>query len=378
MELFQASHQWATRPADQRFVSLVDLADKVRDERARSVARTLPNRALLAAPIEGDQKGLAVIARETGEAVIPTNWAFGQLAGRVGAPAGYLRTLPPEMAADCLNYGLARSDVEEMGVLLRKPGAQDLAPSPELSAVTGSGYGRIWNTQIADALVKRFGDGVTGQWRVPGEFGRAVEVTAENTTLFASDRDMFVFLADENHPIEMRDRRHGKPGALSRGFFIWNSEVGSQTLGVASFLFDYVCCNRIVWGVSGFKEIRIRHTSGAPDRWLEQVRPALTRMADAETFSITRAIEEAKASRIGGADEKGQEAVTEFLAKRFTRSQVKAIKLRHQVEEDRPIESLWDAVTGATAYAKSIENQDDRVKIEREAGKIMDLAASRV
>jgi hypothetical protein len=45
------------------------------------------------------------------------------------------------------------------------------------------------------ALVKAFGDGVSGDgFRVPGEFGREVKVTKANTTLFAGDRDMFVFL----------------------------------------------------------------------------------------------------------------------------------------------------------------------------------------
>jgi hypothetical protein len=36
---------------------------------------------------------------------------------------------------------------------------------------------------------------------VPGEFGNRVTVTKDNTTLFASDRDMFVFLADEENVI---------------------------------------------------------------------------------------------------------------------------------------------------------------------------------
>jgi hypothetical protein len=57
---------------------------------------------------------------------------------------------------------------------------------------------------VVDALVDRFGDGITGTWRVPGEFGQRVTITKENTTLFASDRDMFVFLADEENRIELR------------------------------------------------------------------------------------------------------------------------------------------------------------------------------
>src|SRR5436309_2315096 len=92
-----------------------------------------------------------------------------------------------------------------------------------MRAVTGPRYGRIWNENVVEAMATRFGDGVTGDWRVPGEFGKRVEVTKDNTTLFAGDRDMFVFLADEDHRIEIPNRRNGQPGSLARGFFCWNS-----------------------------------------------------------------------------------------------------------------------------------------------------------
>ncbi len=91
---------------------------------------------------------------------------------------------------------------------------------------------------------------------------------------------MFVFLADEDRRIEIPNRRDGKPGSLARGFFVWNSEVGNTTLGAGFFLFDYVCSNRYVWGADQYTEIRIRHTSGAPDRWLEEVTPVLREYAE--------------------------------------------------------------------------------------------------
>lgn len=367
MILTQASHQWSTRPADQRFTSLTDLAARVERDRRNSRQMIMSNRRLSAAPVEGDGKALVIVDRESEQPVNPSHWSFGQLCGRIGAPAAYLRSLPPEMASDCVNLGLERMDIDDTGVLIRQEeGGTGIQALPSLAAVTGPGYGRIWNDDVAKALVNRFGDGITGDFRVPGEFGEAVPITIHNTTLFAGDRDMFVFLADEQHKIEIPDRRNGEPGLLSRGFFVWNSEVGSATLGVASFLFDYVCQNRIVWGVEGFQEVKIRHTSGAPDRWLEQVVPAISRMANSPTTSITQAVADAKAARLGD-----KEKVTEFLNKRFTRNQAKAIKLAHEVEEQRPIETVWDAVTGATAYARSIENQDDRVAVERIAGGLM-------
>lgn len=368
-ELMQAHTQWATRPEDERFLSLTDLLEHTRRQRDSSVARVLPNRRVMATPVQDDatRKQLAIVNRATGEPSDPSHWAFGQLCGRIGAPASYLRSLPADMAADCVNYGLqARESVDELGFLLRSPEGR----TPELAAVTGPNYGRVWNAEIAKALVKRFGDGVTGDFRVPGEWGERVAITKDNTTLYAGDRDMFVFLADEEHRIEVPDRRNGKPGSLARGLFVYNSEVGSQTLGVAAFLFDYVCGNRIVWGAQGFKEIKVRHTSGAPDRWLEQVQPAIARYASGAASLIQDAIAAAQTKKIGD-----QDRVTAFLNTRFTRSQTKAIQIAHEAEEGRPIETLWDATTGATAYARSIQWQDERVAIERKAGEIMQLAA---
>lgn len=359
--IMTASNQWRTRPADQRFTSLIALDAHCRNNRINSDAKVVSSRRLEARPVEGDTKALMVVG-PNGNPVNVTNWAFGQLAQRAGAPAGYMRELPAPLAADCLNYGLQyHRDVEDVGVLLYRNGGP-----AEARAFTGPNYGRIWNSTITGALVNRFGDGVTGDFRVPGEFGKAVTVTTENTTLYASDRDMFVFLADEVNRIEVRNRRDGKPGSLARGFMISNSEVGSATLVLSAFLFDYACSNRIIWGADQFQEFRVRHTSGAPDRWVETVAPAIEAYRHQSTATLDQALKIAQEKRI--------ESVDDFLAKRFTRSQVVAIKAAHMNDEQRPIETLWDAATATTAYAREIQFQDERVKLEREAGKILQLA----
>jgi hypothetical protein len=236
--------------------------------------------------------------------------------------------------------------------------------------MTGPNYGRVWDADIVRALINRFGDGVTGEFRVPGEFGKAIEVNKANTTLYASDRDMFVFLADETNRIEMPNRRNGQPGSLARGFFVWNSEVGSKTFGVATFLFDYVCGNRIVLGSSEYREISIRHTASAPDRWIEEVTPAIQAYADSSAHSIKTALEAAKSARL-------DTDVAEWLGKRtkFTRTQIKNMIVAHDADENKPMETVWDAVTGITAYARGIQHQDQRVEIERQAGKLFDLVA---
>lgn len=367
--LTQASRQWASRPADQRFTSLDALVAHTEHQRAISRGLAVPSRGIEAQPVKDDEtrRSLVVVGPD-GAPSIPTHWAFGQLAARVGAPAGYLRSLPADLAADALNWGLFKRDVEDIGCLLRSDREAEVRV-PELAAVTGPNYGRIWNSDIAIALRDRFGDGVTGDFTVPGEFGVAVEVSKANTTIYASDRDMFVFLADEKNRIEVPNRRNGQSGQMARGFFAWNSEVGSTTFGVATFLFDYVCMNRIVWGAEGYEEIKIRHTVGAPNRWVEEVAPAIEAYAHKSTVSITNAIEDARAKRLE------PDRVEDFLAKRYTRAQARGIMAAHMADEDRPIETLWDATVGATAYARGVKYQNERVDIERKAGAIMALAS---
>jgi len=358
--LMQASAEWASRPADQRFTSLHDMQEMMQRMRDRSRNVIVSSRAITARPAHGND--IDVIVAGGGGAYQPTHWSFGQLAQRAGAPAGYLRTLPAEMAADCINYGMRFSrSVEDVGILLHKDEA------PVLRAATGPGYGRIWNADIVRTLVEHVGDGVSGDWKVPGEFRQAVQVTKDNTTLYASDRDMFVFLADEKHRIEIPNRRNGQPGSLARGFFIWNSEVGKTTLGIATFLFDYVCANRIVWGAKEYKKITIRHTAGAPDRWIEQVEPALIEYAASTQSTVLDTVKAAQAKKI--------DDVSEFLTNRFGKKVAAAIEAVHVEEEGRPIESLWDATTGVTAYAKQLPHQDARVEIERAGGEILELAA---
>lgn len=372
--IMKLHHQWAKRPADERFTSLDDLLAHVRHQREISKAAVIPSRKLEAVAIDDDptRRGLSVMAG--GNPTTPTHWAFGQFCNQVGAPAGYLRSLPAPIAAAALNYVVFRRDVEDTGVLVRE------RDSLELAAVTGPRYGRIWNADVVQQLRDRFGDGRTGEFTVPGEFGQEVEVTRDNTTLYASDRDMFVMLADEKNRIEVpgrRSMRGGSTGSLARGFMVWNSEVGAATLGIATFLFDYVCSNRMIWGAEGYEEIKVMHFASAPERFAEQVAPAIEAYARKSTDSITKAIEDARKARIEG------DNLDAFLrkiklpgqGKTLTVAQVEGVKKAHFAEEDRPMENVWDITVGMTAFAKGIEYQDERVKFERAAGKLMASAS---
>lgn len=359
--------QWLSRPADERFLSVIDLHASCEIEHRNSAAKVLPNRSLTVTPVENDTHHEALqIVGPNGGRVDFTHHSFNQIAGLAKAPAGFLRELPAELTADCLNWRLHHQrGVEDLGLLLTK---QEDTGAILARAATGPGYGRVWNDTITGSLLRIFGDGVSGDWRVPGTFGKALaEVTKENTTLYKGDRNFYVFLADEQNKIEIPNRRNGKSGAMSRFFFVWNSEVGAETLGIGAGLFDYVCCNRIVWGVEQFREIRIRHTAGAPWRWIEEAMPQIEAMKNSAASPVEAKLIAAQKKRI--------EDVDKFLNGRFTRSQTSGIKAAFKEDEQRPIETLFDATTAVTAYARGIQWQDERVALEREGGRILALAA---
>lgn len=366
--LTQASHQWSSRPADERYTSLVELRDYSRAVREGSRSVIVPSRKLFAHPDgvgEGSSSGL-LVSGPNGAPTAPTHWSFGQLASLAGAPGSYLRSLPSEIAADCINWGLRfNREIEDVGILLTKNGGS----TPILKAATGPRYGRIWNADILDRLVRLVGDGVTGQWKVPGEFGLPVPVTQANTTIYGSDRDCFVFLCDEKNLIEVPGAgRDGGTELLARGFFVWNSEVGAKTFGISTFFFRYVCCNRIVWGAKDVSTVTIRHSASAPERFIEEAAPALEAYSQSTTNSIVEAVQTSRAARI-------KEEVPVFLAKRFGKGLAARIIDVHQAEEGRPIETLWDAAQGVTAVARTVRYTDDRVDLERQAGELIDLAA---
>lgn len=379
-QLTQASRQWATRPNDERFVNLHELAAKVAHQKDMSYAKIVASRDISVVENPDDDQGIQIsVARTDGKASKPVNathWSFGQLASLSGAPAGYLRKLPPKIVAANMNYGL-NFERTGLGIYQKRP-IEDMSllttREPDgtwtLRAANGPKYGRVWNQDIVESLIALYGDGTSGRFRIPGEFKQKVEITKANTTLYCGDRNMFAFLADEENRIEIPNRRDGKSGSLARGFFVGNSEVGSDPLSGDFFLFDEVCCNRIVWGAADIHRLRIRHTASAPHRWAEEIQPILKEYAESSAKTVTETIKAAQQRKV-------TDDLDKFLASlNFGNQQVRQLKAVHEAEEGRPIETLWDVTTAITAHAKSIEHQDARIEMERIGGRVLDLVAA--
>src|SRR5258706_9178236 len=170
-----------------------------------------------------------------------------------------------------------------------------------------------------------------------------VDVTAETTTLYASDRDVFLFLVDDTNPIEAGRLADGAPDLYFRGFYCWNSEVGSKTLGIASFYLRAVCQNRNLWGVENFEQITIRHSKFAAQRFAHEAAPALTSFANSSPAPFIAGIKAARERIVARSDEDRES----FLRKRgFSKSETVKIVETVLHGEGRLPESVLDFVQG--------------------------------
>lgn len=371
----RVSSEWFARPADQRFLSLDELHRSVKARADRSTARTLETREVRVEASRDDAERLALVLPGDAEPVAPTHWSFGQLCSLVGAPSGYLRQLPGSLAGINLQYGFANHRSELVKTYTTSEGRT------ELRAVTGPDYGRIHDHELVEAIMRIAGNGIGDtRWKVPGVLDWAtmrhnprVDVTKDTTTLYASDRDVFVFLCDDLNPIEAGRLPDGSPDLYFRGFYAWNSEVGSRTLGIASFYLRAVCANRNLWGTEQFEEITIRHTKYAASRFAQEARPALERFADSSAAPFVSGIRAARAKVVARTDDDR----TEFLRKRgFSKGDTAKIIDAVLVEEGHPAASVWDFVQGITALARAEPRQDARLEVELKAKRLMDGVAT--
>ncbi|WP_050421547.1 hypothetical protein [Bradyrhizobium tropiciagri] len=370
----RVSSEWFSRPADQRYLSLDELARTVHNRANRSRTRVVESALIHVNASRADPERLALMLPGSDTPVAPTHWSFGQLASQVGAPAAYLRQLPASLAAINLQYGLNANRLEQIKTL------ETEESRVELRAVTSPDYGRIYDHELVEAVQRIAGNG-TGdtRWKVPGVldwssgiYNPRVDISKATTTLYASDRDVFIFLVDDLNPIEAGRLRDGSPDLYFRGFYCWNSEVGAKTLGMASFYLRAVCQNRNLWGVEDFEEIAIRHSKYAASRFAHEAAPALSNFANSSPMPFVTGIKAARERIVARSDEDR----TEFLRRRgFSKAETGKVIDAVLAEEGRPPESIFDFVQGITAVARDKPHQDVRLDMETKAKKLLDRAA---
>ena len=163
----------------------------------------------------------------------------------------------------------------------------------------------------------------------------------------------------------------GSPDPYFRGFYAWNSEVGSRTLGIASFFLRAVCQNRTLWGVEQFEELTIRHSKYAASRFAAEAAPALESFAEASAAGFRSGIRAARAQI--GAIGRGPHRLPRKRG--FSKADTAKIIETVLAEEGHPPASVFDFVQGITAFARTETRQDARLDVELKAKRLLDQVA---
>ena len=351
--LVDAHKQWVKRPPDERFTSLDAILEFTGNRKRNALEETHSLRNLRLHATHG---GGMFLNGHVPHAAF-TNWSFSQLCQAVKAPAGYLRSLSAGMAVQCLEYGMARNGGEAK-LLLRRNDTLDSDESNfgnAVSAFTSPTYGRIWDYEVISELLEAIRD---LNWHPP-------DSKVGSAGLYASDRDMFVFLINDERPVEIGNARLGK------GFFLWNSETGSATFGLTTFLYNFVCRNHIVWGAEEVRELKIVHRHHALSRFYSEAIPVLDRFVENKGLDdrIRETVGRAMDDRLGTTLE---EVSTSLKVLPFTRNEL-AAAWNTGLAEGEDVTSRWGLMQGLSAYARALPFIDRRVSLERRAGALLSL-----
>ena len=349
MELYQAHHQWATRPADERFTTLQQMLEVTERYARQASERTVPWNGLRVEP-----NGDAMIVTRGATPASLTHYAFGQLAARVGAPAAYLRTLPATLAAQNLNHGLKeKADNTQAQLLFHQNGGL------VLRAATSEKYERIWNYEVINRLLD-----VTRDRNLVPARPTFRKTDDDAPALYASDHDMFAFLMSPDREIV------DPTGAnLFRGLIAVNSEVGDKRLSIMGFLFREICGNHIIWGAQEIAEINLMHIGKVRERFAEatvKVRRYLDGAASLDQAAFTQTLVTIAGDRDGVID-------ALFGKKIGTRKLLEASYDAVIEEQDGDPRTVWGMAQGMTRFSQSIPFADERTEIDRAAGKLLAL-----
>ncbi len=355
--LYDAHRQWANRPPDERFRSLDSLYEFLDGRRQASSERTED---LSRLNLVATDKGSLAFDGEDLKARL-SNWSFSQLCYSVDAPAKYLRRLPAELVQQCLSLGMTKTG-RTCKLLIRDTGQSNRPDdSRYAAAITSQSYGRIWDADVLAEVVRA----IRGtEWHPPsGENGN----DREPNGLYASDRDMFVFLVNEDSPVEIGEAR------LRQGFFCWNSETGAASFGLKTFLYNTACANCIVWDVHDVKEFRFPHRHNAEEYFRNTAMPVLRSFVQRRTESglIRRTVDHAMRTKLAD----GLDDLLEWAKEKpFSQHELQQAWAIGEENGERA-NTVWGLVQGLTAHAQTMNHINRRVYLERRAGRLLKQVA---
>lgn len=378
--LMAASAQWANRPADERFWNLSDLQKALLTRKQGTSEVEMPSKQLRAKAIDNQ---LCLVGNNGNPAQL-SHWSFTRLCTKIEASGEYLRKLPVELAAQCVNYGLSAKANEDKAQLLLQ---RENHVTTVRSIMTD--YDRLWNLDIVNALIPGLSNGwMTPPARPAKNDPRARPATANDIIpnqnnfalavkegdmiapagVYEGDRDMFIFLVNPTRIID-----DGGKG-LMRGAFIHNSEVGAGSFTLEMFMLENVCGNHIVWGASKVNKIKLVHRGEKIRYFSRDVQKSLAALMPTDLSAEEKMIQIARTVELG----KDKKEVIKLL---FDKKSIGATKKDLEKSFDFAEEwehtagctpnTVWGFVHGLTRYSQQQVHADARHKLDVIGGKIL-------
>lgn len=376
------AREYATRPRDERFASVQALIDHSRNEKnlSKEVSYNLKDlRAVVARP-DGSAAPFNIVDAQIpdeqlmlqsprGRGVF-SHWSFGQLARTIGAPAGYLRTLPPSVAADCLNYGLSSSPTgTTANLLVRAPNGR---PEPLIRACTSDTYGRAWDADLLD-LANKFV--FQSQSRNGHDWKNAPTWAGEEIAGFRGDRDSFVIQIDGGSIVNDPSAADGN-GQMYRAVMMRNSEVGAAGVTLEVALIRFICGNWLLWGASVGHEYRRRHVGSNVIRdvvkELGNLAYKFTNRSAAQDEQLIRALIDREIAHTREA------VIDELRAMKMSKEDAESAYDRCERTENASPRSFWGICQGVTRLSQDQEHTNSRYVLDQIAGAILAKGAKLV
>lgn len=312
--------------------------------------------------------------RVEGKTLSMTNWSFKQLAKIIRAPSSYLSRLPVSLAAGCLENGIKTTHKRVTLRYLNKLNQ----PVYELRGVFKGNNIPIPDSDVVSAVNQAVRDNLGGvNWKAPSELDW-IEITGldipdhvldQSTALYFSDRYVFLFLvdADEANLVKVNNEYY------TRGFYCWTN-IESNTFYISFFYLQATCQNRELWEQIGVHTYEFELSPLGISKFKNEIKGILT---DFTSLSQRNFVEIMSRTH------------KELLAKTYPQciGVVSGIGLHVQAKkivdeymifdektkpEKRYFKTSYDFIQAITSYARSINMQDERIRVEQIAQKLFD------
>lgn len=371
-----AQSEYYRRPADERFATVQELVSQATTQRNHSIEKKI-NAKELKAVEQGDQVALV---GPSGNPANLTHWSFGQLCRSIGAPANYLRELPPELCARNINHGLQNTPpASDFNLLLQAPNGR---PQPTIRACTSETYGRVWDSELYGAIVN--------QIMVRGDFKLPPTWSGDPGGAYRGDRDSFLIIVNGGSIVEdpslmnttyqpppsvpgAANDHDGSPSAMYRGLMIRNSEVGASSIVIDQILFRYICGNHMLWGAMVDKTFNRRHvgegTLRATLREISSIAFHWTNSGASRDQAIIKSLIDHQIATTK------EGVVDELQAIGFTKKMAVAAYDACEMHEHCSPRSFWGIAQGATRVSQASGYQDDRYSLDQLAAKVLKKGA---